>query len=288
MTFKEILLTSILALAIGVLLIHYEDLVDTFRGDESPPDTAQTESSASSQTSPQPLMEETAPLNQVTQSVTKTTVTSHSIPAISSTPVEEKVSAASPAVAKPPKENEPLITQLKGLHVFNAPIKVAFWLNAQGKTQFDANDELTLYYQIVQPFSLIEKILPYSPVAKEIFPYSPVAKKMLPFSPVINEDKENKTNFYFTLFNISPIGELSILIENEKIIAGKLYALSKGQQNGQISQKNLRLKTGREYFKAIVTTEPIISWLEFLATDVKEKLQRQKLLGAKKLWVKVD
>jgi hypothetical protein len=288
MTFKEILITTILALAIGVLLIHYEDLVDRFRGDDSEPlDTVQTDPSSS----PQPSLVSTpSPVEKTAPSRPTTEVTATSSP-ISASPVSTMPPVEEIPTVTPPKteENEPIITQLKGLYIFDAPVKVKFWLNALGKTQFSSDEELTLYYQIAQPSFLKKEILPLSFLAKEILPYSSVPKEILPFSPVVKENKEEKGEFYFTLFNISPTGELSILLENKKIEAGKRYSLPESQQQISIKKElRLRLKTGREYFKAIVTAEPITSWLKFLETDVKDKSQRQKLLGAKKLWVKVD
>ncbi|MDM8558253.1 hypothetical protein [Candidatus Parabeggiatoa sp. HSG14] len=241
MSFKEILLTAIVALIIGIFLVHYENLMD----DESP----------SSET----VQIDTFPLSQPPQvpqtpSATEATATLRPI-----SPAPDEEISPVPTVVKPPKTEKvsPIITQLKELQIFNASIAVTFWLDVQGKTQFSTNDKLTLYYQIADAETLV-----------------------------------NEGAFYFTLFNISPKGKLAILINNEKVEIGKRYSLPKSQQEwqtGQISRKDkrLRLEAGREYFKAIVTNTPITSWLKFLATDTKNKLQRQKLLSAKKLWIKV-
>jgi hypothetical protein len=249
MSFKEILITAIVALIIGIFLVHYEDSIVN----ESPP--------------PEMVQIDTFPLSQPPQvsqtpDATKATTTSRPISPpqpISPAPGVEEISPVPPIAAKPPKTEKEafVITQLKELQILNAPIAVTFWLDVQGKTQFSTDDKLTLYYQIADAETLV-----------------------------------NEGTFYFTLFNISPRGKLAILLNNEKVEIGKRYSLPKSQQEwqtGQISRKDnrLRLEAGREYFKAIVTNTPITSWLKFLATDTKNKLQRQKLLGAKKLWIKV-
>ncbi|RKZ70299.1 MAG: hypothetical protein DRR19_33455 [Candidatus Parabeggiatoa sp. nov. 1] len=224
MTTKEIVFTSIVALIIGIILVHYEDFINTPpQSNDLPPQPPSV--------SPTPNVDETTPL---------------------------------PSIVTPPPETvtnqpNPIITQLKELLIPEAAVTVAFWLDAPDKTQFSTQHRVTLYYQIKE-------------------------------SAFANG---NQREFYFTLFNISPTGKLSILLTNEAIEANKLYALPKPRTDWQPEQfsrqdKRLRLEAGREYFKAIVTTEPIASWLKLLATDMMEQLQRDKLLGTKEMWINVD
>ena len=201
MNTKEILLTSIIALTIGIILVHYEDFIDTDDNDSQPQQIANV--------SPPPQ--------------------------------------TAPSVEEPPKDS---VTQLKALQISNAPIVVTFWFNIPGKTQFSRHDKLTLYYKI----------------------------------------KGLNTASYFTLFNVSPNGKLSIVLNNEPIEVGKLYSLPKAQPDwlpNQFSKQDtrLRLEVGGEYFKAIVTVEPI-AWLEFLAADATKELPQ--ILGIQELEVEVN
>jgi hypothetical protein len=233
MTVKEIVFTSIVALIIGILLIHYENFIDALKGNDSQPTVP---------TNPLPPLQ--PPSVSLPPKVGETT------------PLPSTVTPPPETVANQPN---PIFTQLKGLVIPDATVTVAIWLDAPDKTQFSTQDRVTLYYQIKE-------------------------------SAVANR---NEGEFYFTLFNISSTGKLSILLTNEAIEADKLYALPKLQadwQPGQFSRqdKRLHLEAGNEYFKAIVTAEPMTSWLKFLATDVQDKLQREKLLGTKEMWINVQ
>ncbi len=104
-------------------------------------------------------------------------------------------------------------------------------------------------------FSTAEKLTLYYKI-NEIAPTSPCAREC-----------------YFTLFNLSPSNKLSILLKNEPI------------QVDNIEEKRLRLEAGREYFKAIITSQPITSWLSFLNSDITEPSQHKTLLATYQLSV---
>jgi hypothetical protein len=146
---------------------------------------------------------------------------------------------------------------LKRLHNPNAPVTVTFWLNSENETQFSANEEVTLYYEISYDNA---------------------------------NDLNHDTPAYFTLFNISPTGILSIIVDNKPVKAEKVYSLSETQNEWQQGEqfvverdKRLYLRKGHEYFKAIVTSEPIA-----LRADIEENLQRVAFWGTWELTVSVD
>lgn len=116
----------------------------------------------------------------------------------------------------------------------SSAINVTFWLNSPFDTQFKAEDEITLYYKI-----------------------------------------NDKSQFaYFSLFNISPTGELHLIISNEKIETGRMYSLPKTEFYLQAGEpliemdKRLSLEKGQEYFKAIVSSERI-KWQGFIAKNLE-------------------
>jgi hypothetical protein len=164
-------------------------------------------------------------------------------------PPPQTTALPAPSVKEPPKDS---VTQLKTLQISNAPVRVTFWLDAPGKTQFSRHDKLTLYYKI----------------------------------------NGLNTAAYLTLFNVSPNGKLSIVLNNEPIEVGKLYSLPKAQPDdwlpNQIFKKytRLRLEAGREYFKAIVTVEPN-AWLEFFK-EAEATKELPQILGIKELEVNVN
>jgi len=216
MTKTEILLTSVAALIIGIIIVHYEDSVEAQRqaGDSAPESV--------SVSSPPP------------------------VGTLVVTPITETA------------KTNPVLTQLKQLVVSETAVTVAFWLEAPNKKQFSTEDRVTLYYQIEEDVLFA-----------------------------------NPGEFYLTLFNISPAGKLSILLMNESVNANQLYTLPTRQPDWQpeqvsITDQRLRLEAGNEYFKAIVTTEPIASWLKFLATDITVPSQRDKLLAAQEMWINVN
>jgi hypothetical protein len=222
MTTKEFLLTALVALIIGIVLVHYEDFIEALQYNDSPPEP----------------------------------------PSVSLTPSVD-TTAPSPPLVTPPETTKnqpnPVLTQLKTLAILEAAVTVSFWLESPDKKHFSTQDRVTLYYRI----------------EKTAFA------------------NRNQEEFYFTFFNISPTGKLFIALTNKAIKANKLYALPTPQtewQPEQFSRKDqrLRLEAGKEYFKAVVTSEPISSWLKFLATDIAEQSQREMLLGAAELWINVD
>ncbi len=209
MNTKEILITSIIALTIGIVTVifnvHYEKFIDIDNNEHQPQQTTNLPSLP--QTTILPL----------------------------------------PSVEAQPKDS---VTQLKALQISNAPVTVAFWLDTVGKTQFSRHDRLTLYYKI----------------------------------------NGLNTASYFTLFNVSPSSKLSIVLDNKPIEVGKLYSLPKAQSDwlpNQFSIKDtrLRLEVGHEYFKAIVTIEPI-AWSQFFETNTTKALSQ--ILGIQKLEVDVN
>jgi len=133
-------------------------------------------------------------------------------------------------------------------------VRVTFWLNLPGKTHFSSQDEVTVYYKI--------------------------------------SDLGGSSAAYFSLFNISPSGDLSILLNNEPIEAGRIYSLPKTQTSWfavPSMTARLRLQTGREYFKALVTAIRIKSWSDFLSSEeMTRELRRVKFLGTQTLIVDVD
>ncbi len=98
------------------------------------------------------------------------------------------------------------------------------------------------------------------------------------------------TRAYLTLFNISPQKEWSILVENKRIKVDKLYSFPnpKPWQSGQFSriEEQLYLEVGREYFKAVVTTAPIM-WYTFFESK-SQKVELERVLGAKRLIIEVN
>jgi len=134
-------------------------------------------------------------------------------------------------------------------------VTITFWLDAPGKTHFSSSEKVTIYYKI-------------------------------------NDLAENSPA-YFSLFNISPSDTVSVLLNNVPVEPGRIYALPKLQTTwapGEIVRMTSRLvlQSGREYFKALVTTIPIDSWPAFLGVTTKSRFQRVILLGSQALTVEVD
>jgi len=145
--------------------------------------------------------------------------------------------------------------QLKQLHNPKMAVKVILWLNQPNQTEFTTTENVTLYYKI--------------------------------------SDLPENTPAYLSLFNISPVGELSTLLLNRPIEAGEIYTLPDAQipvQPGTaiselVITQQLSLEAGQEYFKAIVTSEPIVE--QTLLTTMTEALQTVKFWGTAELMVKV-
>ena len=129
-------------------------------------------------------------------------------------------------------------------------LKVALWLDAPGKTQFQVNDKVTLYYQVK---------------SKEIFPA------------------------YFTLFNVADKWSVILRNEAVKMgklysLPKGAEVLQAGQNVG--TDARLRLTAGRLHFRAVVTPEPV-EW-ESLGIDIAAKLQSMTILGEGTLIIEVN
>ena len=143
--------------------------------------------------------------------------------------------------------------QLKQLHNPKMAVKVILWLNQPNQTQFTTTENVTLYYKISN----------------------------------LSED----TPLYLSLFNISPAGELSTLLLNKPIEANEIYTLPDAQipvQPGSaisewVITPQLNLEAGQEYFKALVTSEPIAE--QIFLTTMTEALQTVKFWGTAELMV---
>jgi hypothetical protein len=102
---------------------------------------------------------------------------------------------------------------------------------------------------------------------------------------------EKSTRVYLTLFNISPQGKRSILVDNEPIEVGELYTFPRPTpwQPGQLYKREMELylEAGRESFKAVVTSSPI-KWSKFFAAETAETVMEfEHILGVKELVIKV-
>ncbi len=120
-----------------------------------------------------------------------------------------------------------LATQIKCLDNPKAPFTISLWLDKPGKKRFNRRKKVKIGYQV-------------------------------------DGLKQGKI-VYLTLLNISPTGKISILF-SESIEAGKTYGHlkkdGKGKHDGKGKKhdtfvKDIRLKKGQEYFKAIATFKPI-------------------------------
>jgi hypothetical protein len=142
--------------------------------------------------------------------------------------------------------------QIHQLNNPSPPFTAHFWIDAPGKTVFHQNDRVTLFYQVTN------------------------FRKDIPL--------------YFTLLNISPEGIVNQLLSQEKIKAGQEYTspeqLPAGDSIPPLQTQRLGLETiGQEYFKAIVTSEPV-QW-EDLLKRIQEKVQPVGLWVTSELTVDV-
>jgi len=138
-----------------------------------------------------------------------------------------------PPKVRPPsvcKMSDDIKSQLKCLHNPHAPFTVSLWLDKRGKKQFNRHQPVTIGYQV-------------------------------------NGLKKNRPA-YLTLLNVSPSGQLA-LIFSEPIEVGKIYGQLTEQAN-VATIKQINLEAGQEYFKAIVTSEPI-DWEEFIKAATARK-----------------
>jgi hypothetical protein len=101
-----------------------------------------------------------------------------------------------------------------------------------------------------------------------------------------NDNTDSKGDF--SLFNVSPKGRLSVQLNNKLIQSNRIGSLPKSQidwQPGQLMTMDTRisLEQGTEYFKAIVTSEPIT-----LETSMIKALQNMTFWGTSELTVFVS
>jgi len=137
------------------------------------------------------------------------------------------------------------VAQLKCLRNPHAQFSVSLWLDKRGKKQFNSHQKVTIGYQI--------------------------------------NGLKTGTIAYFTLLNVSPNGHLAMIF-SEPVEVGKIY----GQLTGQSSVatvKQINLEVGQEYFKAMVTSEPI-DWEIFIKEAANGK-PPVKFWGTVELMVKV-
>lgn len=146
------------------------------------------------------------------------------------------------AITPPPasvSEPDSVVRLLAGLEHPNPPFTVDLWLDEPGKTQFTTRDRVTLYYRV--------------------------------------NGLQQGQKAYLTLLNVAPDGTVAILYPqkqdfapgvgaklylNAEVETGKLYTIPRGQAALQPGQNvavdlRLRLAEGKEYFKALVSSEPI-------------------------------
>ncbi|MEK8020082.1 MAG: hypothetical protein VSS75_024680 [Candidatus Parabeggiatoa sp.] len=154
-------------------------------------------------------------------------------------------------IANPTSSNKPksIIKQIKWLVPRQSQGQLTLWLKAQTFSQVSTQDEVKIQYKISQL----------------------------------------RQPVYLSLFNISPQGKWAILINNEKTEIGQTYSFPKTPMAWQTEQiyrreKRLRLESGREYFKAVISTKPI-SWTTFFNAD--STIELQTLLGIKVLQIDV-
>ncbi|MDM8566366.1 DUF4384 domain-containing protein [Candidatus Halobeggiatoa sp. HSG11] len=142
-----------------------------------------------------------------------------------------------------PKSPEPqkkiptdIVAQVKSLQNPAASFSIAMWINnIPNVTEFTTEDEIVLHYKV--------------------------------------GDFPSEKTAYLTLFNISPTGELSQLLFNKTVKNEQIYSLPESQTAIEadaplVVMPKLTLEIGQEYFKAIVTNEPI-DWKKFIATNGK-------------------
>jgi len=129
-----------------------------------------------------------------------------------------------------------IVAQVKSLQNPDAPFSVAMWINnIPNVTEFTTEDEIVLHYKV--------------------------------------RDFPPEKTAYLTLFNISPTGNLSQLLFNKTVKNEQIYSLPESQTAIEadaplIIMPKLSLEKGQEYFKAIVTDEPI-DWEKFIAANGK-------------------
>jgi len=130
-------------------------------------------------------------------------------------------------IEKPNNEPEPQIdpvTQLKHLHNQDSPIKVSLWLGEPGQKYFDSRKKVVIAYEVQGDYG---------------------------------------TTAYLTLLNISPKGQISKMF-SEKIEIGQKYEGKLRLGAEYVKRRETLLEKGQEYFKAIVSSEPLNDWRNFI------------------------
>ncbi len=143
-------------------------------------------------------------------------------------------------------KSDDLNAQLKCLHNPQPPFTISLWLDERGKKHFSHHQTVTIGYEI---------------------------NGLKTGSPA-----------YLTLVNISPAGQMSMIV-SEPVEVGKVH----GQLTAQSSVTTVnqtQLEAGQEYFKAIVTAEPI-DWKAFITAATKGK-PKMTFWGTAELTVEVD
>ncbi|MDM8517451.1 caspase family protein [Desulfobacterales bacterium HSG16] len=135
-------------------------------------------------------------------------------------------------------ESEYIVRELAMMENPKTPFSVEMWIDSPGKQQFSTKDRVTLYYRVNQ----------------------------LP----------GNRNAFFTLINVAPDGFVSILYPgksdfytgpgdkqfiNAPVEPGKIHSIPKKQplssEQNVVVDLRIRLAEGQEYFKGIVTSEPV-------------------------------
>jgi hypothetical protein len=153
-----------------------------------------------------------------------------------------------------------IVRQLAALENPTAPFAVDLWIEEPGITQFTTHDKVTLYYRV-------------------------------------NGLPEGE-NAYLTLLNVAPDGTVAILYPQKKdfyqgpgtklflnaeVQTGQVYSIPKTQQALKPGQNvavdlRIRLAEGQEYFKAIVTSEPI-DWQHLEIDEFRVSFQGETAHG---------
>ncbi|OAD19521.1 hypothetical protein THIOM_004839 [Candidatus Thiomargarita nelsonii] len=161
-------------------------------------------------------------------------------------PIPEKLTPLQQIPDNKPAKINDIVSQLKRLHNPDATFTIDLWFDERRKTRFISGEPINIYYKI--------------------------------------KGLNKGTRAYLTLLNVSPAGKLS-LIFNEFVEVGKEYGSLQAQEN-VTTVMQIALETGQEYFKAIVTSEPI-EWKAFIAAAAKGK-PRVTFWGTKELIVDVE
>ncbi|MEN8220981.1 MAG: hypothetical protein ABFS56_32440 [Pseudomonadota bacterium] len=145
-----------------------------------------------------------------------------------------------------PAKINDIVSQLKRLHNPDGTITIDLWFDERRKTRFISGEPINIYYEI--------------------------------------KGLNKGSSAYLTLLNVSPAGKLSQIFR-EYVEVDKEYGRLQAQEN-VTTVKQIALERGQEYFKAIVTSEPI-EWKAFIAAATKGK-PGVTFWGTKELIVDVE